>query len=123
MLLVEGIDQTEHVMGCLADTFERAFPILFSENNRLYQPRHEGAVVHRQEIDAPWARLVGGYQLLGVVGVSCILFRSEERRVGKECVSTCRYRWLPKHSKKNTIPYNVVANNQSIIADNTKKLK
>src|SRR3546814_1767019 len=21
--------------------------------------------------------------------------RSEERRVGKECVSTCRYRWLP----------------------------
>src|SRR3546814_13479854 len=23
--------------------------------------------------------------------------RSEERRVGKECVSTCRYRWLPSH--------------------------
>src|SRR3546814_10636219 len=23
--------------------------------------------------------------------------RSEERRVGKECVSTCRYRWSPKH--------------------------
>src|SRR3546814_18807643 len=26
--------------------------------------------------------------------------RSEERRVGKECVSTCRYRWSPDHSKK-----------------------
>src|SRR3546814_9499213 len=26
--------------------------------------------------------------------VSC---RSEERRVGKECVSTCRYRWWPYH--------------------------
>src|SRR3546814_13141363 len=26
--------------------------------------------------------------------------RSEERRVGKECVSTCRSRWLPYHSKK-----------------------
>src|SRR3546814_11359637 len=24
-------------------------------------------------------------------------FRSEERRVGKECVSTCRYRWSPYH--------------------------
>src|SRR3546814_16569685 len=24
--------------------------------------------------------------------------RSEERRVGKECVSTCRYRWSPYHS-------------------------
>src|SRR3546814_18589364 len=23
--------------------------------------------------------------------------RSEERRVGKECVSTCRYRWWPYH--------------------------
>src|SRR3546814_16257543 len=28
--------------------------------------------------------------------------RSEERRVGKECVSTCRSRWSPYHSKKNT---------------------
>src|SRR3546814_14403318 len=25
---------------------------------------------------------------------------SEERRVGKECVSTCRSRWSPYHSKK-----------------------
>src|SRR3546814_13905135 len=25
--------------------------------------------------------------------VALILKRSEERRVGKECVSTCRYRW------------------------------
>src|SRR3546814_10982367 len=24
-------------------------------------------------------------------------FRSEERRVGKECVSTCRSRWSPEH--------------------------
>src|SRR3546814_18269372 len=33
-----------------------------------------------------------------------ILFasRSEERRVGQECVSTCRSRWSPYHSKKNT---------------------
>src|SRR3546814_15534723 len=23
--------------------------------------------------------------------------RSEERRVGKECVSTCRFRWSPDH--------------------------
>src|SRR3546814_17964184 len=23
--------------------------------------------------------------------------RSEERRVGKECVSKCRFRWLPSH--------------------------
>src|SRR3546814_18040394 len=28
-------------------------------------------------------------------------FRSEERRVGKECVSTCRSRGSRKHKKKN----------------------
>src|SRR3546814_20082700 len=27
--------------------------------------------------------------------------RSEERRVGKECVSTCRSRWSPYHENKN----------------------
>src|SRR3546814_13115700 len=27
--------------------------------------------------------------------------RSEERRVGKECVRTCRSRWSPYHEKKN----------------------
>src|SRR3546814_15935460 len=27
--------------------------------------------------------------------------RSEERRLGKAGVSTCRYRWSPSHSKKN----------------------
>src|SRR3546814_14955785 len=34
--------------------------------------------------------------------------RSEERRVGKECVSTCRSRWSPYHSNKknNTTNYN-----------------
>src|SRR3546814_13214182 len=29
--------------------------------------------------------------------------RSEERRVGKECVSTCRSRWSPVHSKKKRV--------------------
>src|SRR3546814_14780939 len=29
--------------------------------------------------------------------------RSEERRVGKECVSTCSSRWAPYHKKKNKI--------------------
>src|SRR3546814_21181766 len=26
-----------------------------------------------------------------------LVVRSEERRVGKECVSTCRFRWSPYH--------------------------
>src|SRR3546814_9295943 len=31
------------------------------------------------------------------VGNSILVCRSEERRVGKECVSTCRSRWSPYH--------------------------
>src|SRR3546814_8133122 len=31
------------------------------------------------------------------VAVGCQARRSEERRVGKECVSTCRSRWSPYH--------------------------
>src|SRR3546814_11262736 len=31
--------------------------------------------------------------------------RSEERRVGKECVSKCRSRWSPYHYKKTTTTY------------------
>src|SRR3546814_20169269 len=34
-------------------------------------------------------------QLLGVIGPNGA--RSEERRVGKECVSTCRSRWWAYH--------------------------
>src|SRR3546814_12600591 len=36
-------------------------------------------------------------ETMALVGES----RSEERRVGKECVRTCRSRWSPYHSKKN----------------------
>src|SRR3546814_14318006 len=41
-----------------------------------------------QDVDAP-------------VLAALVLDRSEERRVGKECVSTCRSRWSPYHSNKN----------------------
>src|SRR3546814_8659299 len=33
----------------------------------------------------------------GSCQISSKSFRSEERRVGKECVSTCRSRWTPYH--------------------------
>src|SRR3546814_14260305 len=42
------------------------------------------------------AGIAGRQMLVDVVDV----VRSEERRVGKECVSTCRSRWSPYHSKK-----------------------
>src|SRR3546814_17579727 len=39
---------------------------------------------------------IGGLFVAGIIpGV--MIGRSEERRVGKECVSTCRSRWSPYH--------------------------
>src|SRR3546814_19305029 len=46
-------------------------------------------------------------KIMGAI-IACVGMRSDERRVGKECVSTCRSRWSPYHSKKtntNSIRY------------------
>src|SRR3546814_9379975 len=42
-------------------------------------------------IGVDWNYLLNGTQAMIVV----VLARSEESRVGKECVSTCRSRWSP----------------------------
>ena len=39
----------------------------------------------------------GAIAVNGAIVVGYKLARSEERRVGKECVSTCRSRWSPYH--------------------------
>src|SRR3546814_15069894 len=41
-------------------------------------------------------------RLTFTLGPRELAIRSEERRVGQECVSTCRSRWSPYHSKNNT---------------------
>src|SRR3546814_16293224 len=51
-------------------------------------PRRIGGI-ERERIE----REMGG-------GVDGMAPRSEERRVGKECGSTCRTRWAPYHYKK-----------------------
>src|SRR3546814_16866184 len=40
---------------------------------------------------------VGAYFSKAFAMPNAYLARSEERRVGKECVSTCRSRWEPDH--------------------------
>src|SRR3546814_15277490 len=47
--------------------------------------------------DHPWVSR-GGIKLDHALNhLASHLGRSEERRVGKECVSTCRSRWSPSH--------------------------
>src|SRR3546814_16746190 len=45
---------------------------------------------------APW--LSPPFRVWAPIVAPCVIVcRSEERRVGKECVSTCRSRWSPYH--------------------------
>src|SRR3546814_14127376 len=48
--------------------------------------------VQRDPYDKNQQYTIGAQQFFGESSISS---RSEERRVGKECVSTCRYRWSP----------------------------
>src|SRR3546814_20758803 len=52
----------------------------------------------KNNLQAPWLGLTAFFTL--AVMLSLLIFRSEERRVGKECVSTCRSRWSPLHEKQ-----------------------
>src|SRR3546814_10271138 len=53
------------------------------DNGMVIQTAQSGSSL---EIDGPEGNMEGSFTL-----------RSEERRVGKECVSTCRSRWSPYH--------------------------
>src|SRR3546814_13753004 len=59
-------------------------------------PRREEWLMGRlaaKDAARDWYRLNAGVELTPAD-------RSEERRAGKECVSTCRSRWSQEHSKK-----------------------
>src|SRR3546814_17702287 len=56
----------------------------------LWNPLRAGGVAGL--VDPVHAELTPAFLIFAI--------RSEERRVGKECVSTCRSRWSPYHYKK-----------------------
>src|SRR3546814_15956856 len=70
-------------------------------------------------MDREWARgekLRDGHSTLWLTPLGwteATATRSEERRVGKECVSTCRSRWSPYHSKKKNSSHSRQTHSQS----------
>src|SRR3546814_9606802 len=62
----------------------------------LYREMGADAIFFEQPQSAEELRRVG-QAFAGEVLVANMVERSEERRVGKECVSTCRSRWSPSH--------------------------
>src|SRR3546814_11386663 len=63
-----------------------------SPAHRLAYAAKMRAALDRMEADAPLLEHAG--LTIGATAVAVAL-RSDERRVGKECVSTCRSRWAP----------------------------
>src|SRR3546814_14479870 len=47
--------------------------------------------------DIGWLNILAAAALYAIILWAHASLRSEERRVGKECVSTCRSRWSPYH--------------------------
>src|SRR3546814_4501963 len=74
----------------LVDVLSNQFRDVFGE---LAAQREFVAKVIREEEAAFLRTLSGGIQRFEKYAAD----RSEERRVGKECVSTCRSRWSPYH--------------------------
>ena len=61
-----------------------------------------GAKVHNLkniDVDIPLNKIVGiaGVSGSGKSSLALWVLRSEERRVGKECLRLCRSRWSPYH--------------------------
>src|SRR3546814_12175719 len=63
-----------------------------------YYGPHVDQEVQPQQPDLVARAIVPDYALGShVAPLGLTFYRSEERRVGKECVSTCRSRWSPEH--------------------------
>src|SRR3546814_11378483 len=74
--------------------------------------QHDGDMARRVDEIAALQRDLTGESVQRLADGGCLLvgvarrLRSEERRVGKECVSTCRSRWSPYHEKKKNMNKN-----------------
>src|SRR3546814_21119095 len=85
-------------LGFVKDSSQRGDPATYGALGLLWVPQAQalevtapGSIV-RSSIQATLEAEVGT-----IVGGAAYERRSEERRVGKGCVSTCRYRWSPYH--------------------------
>src|SRR3546814_15339056 len=77
--------------------------VIIVENclRRFGEAQHRlGRLLDREERFSLAASATSGVirpSLFGVMIIALVYVRSEERRVGKECVSTCRSRWSSYH--------------------------
>src|SRR3546814_14780820 len=70
-------------------------PLKYLHNNWRFRPDGKGGSFVEFCVDFAFKSHL--FEMLAGQVFDRALRRSEERRVGKECVSTCRSRWSPYH--------------------------
>src|SRR3546814_12837669 len=93
-----------HISKLPARSLERPWTVITIRNVPGYMPvrydqfpSREDALTYFQEVVVETPRVSLGNSAPSPVPSIEQYTRSEERRVGKECVSTCRSRWSPYH--------------------------
>src|SRR3546814_11160249 len=78
----------------------------FKMGRRLFRaPREQGLRRnHRAALPGPAPEISGNRPDAGARQAQLAAYSSEKRSVGKECVSTFRFRWIPDHYKKKQKP-------------------
>src|SRR3546814_12174117 len=80
------------------ETGERLADPSLDEQYRVIVEHYEAMLsLYGEHTGVNLARKHLGWYTKGLHGSADFRNRSEERRVGKECVSTCRSRWWPYH--------------------------
>src|SRR3546814_1026722 len=101
---------------CMCDVLSMLMVVFFFKQKTAYEMRISDWSSDVCSSDLSVVGCLGVDELLGLAGEPCplaagvhpvpanrghavevVAVRSEERRVGKECVSTCRSRWSPYH--------------------------
>src|SRR3546814_14708403 len=102
VLFVAGLFEIGWAVGLkYTEGFTRLGPTLATVASMIVSLALLGLALKTLPLGTAYAIWTGigavGTVLLGILlfGESADAGRSEERRVGKECVSTCRYRWSP----------------------------
>src|SRR3546814_20597903 len=132
--MVDGTGERERIE--MLDGAPREY-LRHNEVTQCLMPEKKAVIIERRRGDRFQALILGedknipeNYQINAqagtrrIAGQECSIVelipndnhrnRSEERRVGKECVSTCRYRWSRYHYKTKQ------HNDNSISSQNTK---
>ena len=96
-----GLNYADHIAETSLATHD--FPEIFMKTSNALAGNHDTITIEDEtfhyDYEGELVIIIGksGKNISPEKAMEHILGRSEERRVGKECVSTCRSRWSPYH--------------------------